>query len=133
MALQVTESRKRSWFAKLCIASAIGVALSVLESGYRLGFDQAVGLFGVLAFVPLIPLIGLRLKPSTVRTNLLLVVGTILFIWVWGLLAIAALFEPLAIVGLWHSLTVFGFPFAVLFVILLALIRPTHPNGKGAI
>jgi hypothetical protein len=123
------DQRRRSWIVGLSILSALGVALSVLESGYRLGFDEAIGLFGVLSFVPLIPLIGLRMKSSVVRTNVLLAAAIAFFVWVWGLLAIAVVLEPLAVVGLWHTLTLFGMPLSVLLLILLALERSKAANG----
>ena len=124
-----TDQRRRSWIVRLCIASAVGVALSVLESGYRHGFDEGLVLFGVLSFVPLIPLIGLRLKRSALRTNVLLAAGIAFFVWVWGLLTVSIFLEPLAVVGLWHTLTLFGFPLSVLLLILLAFDKSEPANG----
>src|SRR3970040_605570 len=103
MALQRTSDSRRGWFVGLSIASAVGVALALLRS------EGGLSLFGVLSVVPLIPLIGLRLKPTAVRSKVLLATGIIFFVWVWGFFAVAALLEPLALIGLLQTLVVVGF------------------------
>jgi hypothetical protein len=132
MALQRTQDRRRAWAVGLSIASAVGVAAAFVEAAYRSSFDDALGLFGALVVVPLIPLIGLRLTPTPVRTKVLLATGIVFFVWVWIFVA-AALFEPWAVAGLWHTLALFGFPFAIFVLVLLSMLKAAPTNGKGAI
>jgi len=127
MALQRTSDSRRGWFVGLSIASAVGVALALLRS------EGGLSLFGVLSVVPLIPLIGLRLKPTAVRSKVLLATGIIFFVWVWGFFAVAALLEPLALVGLLQTLAVVGFPLSILLLVLLSMLKAEPANGKGAI
>ena len=127
MALQRTLDSRRGWFVGLSIASAVGVALALLRS------EGGLSLFGVLSVVPLIPLIGLRLKPTAVRSKVLLATGIIFFVWVWGFFAVAALLEPLALVGLLQTLAVVGFPLSILLLVLLSMLKAEPANGKGAI
>ena len=127
MALQRTSDSRRGWFVGLSIASAVGVALALLRS------EGGLSLFGVLSVVPLIPLIGLRLKPTAVRSKVLLATGIVFFVWVWGFFAVAALLEPLALVGLLQTLAVVGFPLSILLLVLLSMLKAEPANGKGAI
>jgi hypothetical protein len=127
MALQRTSDSRRGWFVGLSIASAVGVALALLRS------EGGLSLFGVLSVVPLIPIIGLRLKPTAVRSKVLLATGIIFFVWVWGFFAVAALLEPLALVGLLQTLAVVGFPLSILLLVLLSMLKAEPANGKGAI
>jgi hypothetical protein len=92
-----------------------------------------LSLFGVVSVVPLIPLIGLRLKPTAVRSKVLLATGIVFFVWVWGFLAVAALLEPLALIGLLQTLVVVGFPLSILLLVLLSILKAEPANGKGAI
>jgi hypothetical protein len=132
MALQRIPNRKRAWAVGLCIASAIGIAAALAGAVYRSSFDDAFGLFGALVVVPLIPLIALRLTPSLVRTKVLLATGIVYFVWVWGFVA-AALFEPWAIAGLWHTLALFGFPFSIFVLVLLSMLKAGAAKDNGAI
>lgn len=127
MALQRTSDSRRGWFVGLSIASAVGVALALFRS------EGGLSLFGVLSVVPLIPLIGLRLKPTVVRSKVLLTTGIVFFVWVWGLFAVAALLEPLALVALLQTLAVVGFPLSILLLVLLSMLKAEPANGKGAI
>ena len=127
MALQRTSDSRRGWFVGLSIASAVGVALALLRS------EGGLSLFGVLSVVPLIPLIGLRLKSTAVRSKVLLATGIVFFVWVWGFFAVAALLEPLALVGLLQTLAVVGFPLSILLLVLLSMLKAEPANGKGAI
>ena len=127
MALQRTSDSRRGWFVGLSIASAVGVALALLRS------EGGLSLFGVLSVVPLIPIIGLRLKPTAVRSKVLLATGIIFFVWVWGFFAVAALLEPLALVGLLQTLAVVGFPLSILLLVLLSMLKAEPADDKGAI
>jgi hypothetical protein len=127
MALQRTSDSRRGWFVGLSIASAVGVALALLRS------EGGLSLFGVLSVVPLIPLIGLRLKSTAVRSKVLLATGIVFFVWVWGFFAVAALLEPLALIALLQTLAVVGFPLSILLLVLLSMLKAEPANGKGAI